>query len=85
VVILYDDLEDDGPGLADGEDGTALLRGVRLDEAKPGSGLGLAIVSDMAALYDGHLSLEKGRRLGGLVARLDLPGRLASETYQGPD
>lgn len=79
------EVEDDGPGLAEGEDGTALLRGVRLDEAKPGSGLGLAIVADLAALYDGRLSLEKGQRLGGLVARLDLPGRLATEKYQGPD
>ncbi len=82
VVI---EVEDDGPGLPMGEDGAALLRGVRLDEAKPGSGLGLAIVSDLAALYDGHLTLERGVVLGGLVARLDLPGRLAGETYQGPD
>lgn len=82
VVI---EVEDDGPGLPMGEDGAALLRGVRLDEAKPGSGLGLAIVSDLAALYGGHLTLEQGEALGGLVARLDLPGRLAGETYQGPD
>lgn len=73
------EVEDDGPGLVEGEDGAALLRGVRLDEAKPGSGLGLAIVSDLAALYGGHLTLEMGQRLGGLVARLDLPGRAASD------
>lgn len=73
------EVEDDGPGLPKGEDGAALLRGVRLDEAKPGSGLGLAIVSDLAALYDGHLTLDKGQQLGGLVARLDLPGRLATD------
>lgn len=79
------DVEDDGPGLTDGGDGAALLRGVRLDEAKPGSGLGLAIVSDLAALYGGHLSLEKGPRRGGLLARLDLPGRMATETHPGPD
>jgi signal transduction histidine kinase len=79
------EVEDDGPGLTDGGDGAALLRGVRLDEAKPGSGLGLAIVSDLAALYGGHLSLEKGPRRGGLLARLDLPGRMASETHPGPD
>lgn len=73
------EVEDDGPGLPKGEDGAALLRGVRLDEAKPGSGLGLAIVSDLAELYDGHLTLNKGQQLGGLVARLDLPGRLATD------
>ncbi|WP_424810786.1 sensor histidine kinase [Roseococcus sp. YIM B11640] len=78
-------VEDDGPGLAEGQDGAALLRGVRLDEAKPGSGLGLAIVADLASLYGGTLSLERSQRLGGLSARLELPGRLASETYQGPD
>ncbi|MBS7810611.1 sensor histidine kinase [Roseococcus pinisoli] len=82
VVIL---VEDDGPGLADGEDGAALLRGVRLDEAKSGSGLGLAIVGDLASLYDGTLSLDRSGRLGGLAARLELPGRLATEGYQGPD
>ncbi len=79
------EVADDGPGLPEGEDGAALLRGVRLDEAKPGSGLGLAIVSDLAALYDGHLTLERSPRLGGLAARLDLPGRLAPESYRGPD
>ncbi|MDB5379159.1 MAG: sensor histidine kinase, partial [Rubritepida sp.] len=63
----------------------ALLRGVRLDEAKAGSGLGLAIVGDLASLYDGTLTLERSGRLGGLAARLELPGRLASEKYQGPD
>lgn len=79
------EVADDGPGLPEGEDGTALMRGVRLDEAKPGSGLGLAIVSDLAALYDGHLTLERSTRLGGLSAQLDLPGRLATESYRGPD
>lgn len=82
VVI---EVADDGPGLPEGEDGVALLRGVRLDEAKPGSGLGLAIVSDLAALYDGYLTLETSPRLGGLAARLHLPGRLATETHRGPE
>lgn len=79
------EVADDGPGLPEGEDGAALLRGVRLDEAKPGSGLGLAIVSDLAALYGGHLTLDRSSRLGGLAARLDLPGRLTTESYRGPD
>ena len=79
------EVADDGPGLPQGEDGAALARGVRLDEAKPGSGLGLAIVSDLAVLYGGQLTLDRSTRLGGLSARLDLPGRLASESYRGPD
>lgn len=82
---VFVEVEDDGPGLPAGEDGAALARGVRLDEAKPGSGLGLAIVSDLAALYGGHLTLERGARLGGLVARLELPGRLAGAADQAPE
>jgi len=70
------EVEDDGTGLPPGEEGEALLRGVRFDEAKPGSGLGLAIVSDLAQLYDGALSLDRSPRLGGLRARIELPGRI---------
>ncbi|MCX7374395.1 MAG: sensor histidine kinase [Alphaproteobacteria bacterium] len=72
------EVEDDGPGLAEGQDAAALARGVRLDEAAPGSGLGLAIVVDLAGLYGGTLALERGQRLGGTLARLELPGRVAS-------
>lgn len=68
------EIEDDGPGLPEGEDGAALARGVRLDETKAGSGLGLAIVNDLAQLYGGQLQLRSGSRLGGLQARLELPG-----------
>lgn len=82
VVIA---VEDDGPGLGAGEDGAALSRGVRLDEAKPGSGLGLAIVHDLAALYGGALHLGPGQRLPGLRAELSLPGRMAGGSYEGPD
>ena len=49
------------------------------------AGMGLAIVTDLAALYGGTLTLEEGRRLPGLRAVLDLPGRLAAESYGGPD
>ena len=69
------EVEDDGPGLAEGQDAAALSRGVRLDEAAPGSGLGLAIVADLAGLYGGTLQLSRGRKLGGLLAVLELPGR----------
>ena len=69
------EVEDDGPGLTEGQDAAALARGVRLDEAAPGSGLGLAIVADLAGLYGGTLQLVRGARLGGLRAVLELPGR----------
>jgi signal transduction histidine kinase len=68
------EIEDDGPGLPPGEDTAALARGVRLDESKAGSGLGLAIVNDLAQLYGGQLQLLGGGALGGLRARLELPG-----------
>lgn len=47
-------------------------RGKRLDEAVPGSGLGLANVRDIAALYDGSVTLDEGA-LGGLKVTLTLP------------
>ncbi|WP_207540420.1 sensor histidine kinase [Sabulicella rubraurantiaca] len=78
-------VEDDGEGLEEGEDGAALARGVRLDEAKPGSGLGLAIVSDLVALYGGSLLLGHSGRLGGLRAEVTLPGRVVGGRYEGPD
>lgn len=65
-------IDDDGPGLPPERQAAVLARGTRLDESKPGSGLGLAIVADMAALYQGELSLWDSD-LGGLSARLKLP------------
>ncbi len=66
-------VEDDGPGLSEAQRQQALARGVRLDEQAPGTGLGLAIVTDLAGAYGGTLSLDRSD-LGGLRARLDLPG-----------
>ncbi len=76
-------IEDDGPGLSDAEAEAATLRGVRLDEAAPGTGLGLAIVSDLAAMHGGRLSLGRGA-LGGLSARLTLPGGLRHRAAPSP-
>jgi signal transduction histidine kinase len=70
LVILVDD---DGPGLDPSLRDRVLQRGVRADEAAPGTGLGLAIVRELADLYGGSISLESSP-LGGLRARLDLPG-----------
>jgi signal transduction histidine kinase len=70
IVITVDD---DGPGLDASMRETVLRRGVRADEAAPGSGLGLAIVRDLVELYGGSIALS-GSPLGGLRARLQLPG-----------
>jgi signal transduction histidine kinase len=58
-----------------------LQRGVRRDEAVPGSGLGLAIGRDVSDLYGGSISLEQGS-MGGLAARLELPGAEGTSTDQ---
>ena len=71
LVITVDD---DGPGLEASMRDAVLQRGVRADEAAPGSGLGLAIVRDLAELYGGSIALTRSP-LGGLRARLQLPGQ----------
>lgn len=65
-------IDDDGPGLPEGQREEVLRRGRRLDESKPGSGLGLSIVTDLASLYGGALTLAQSP-LGGLRATLRLP------------
>jgi signal transduction histidine kinase len=70
-------IEDDGPGLPEVARMEVLQRGKRLDETKPGSGLGLSIVAELAGLYGGSLMLDASA-LGGLAARLDLPGEYLS-------
>ena len=68
-------VEDDGPGIDEQARQTVLGRGVRSDAHVPGFGLGLAIVRDLAGLYGGTISLDRAR-IGGLAARLELPGEL---------
>jgi signal transduction histidine kinase len=65
-------IEDDGPGLTEGEAEKVLQRGVRLDEKTPGSGLGLDIVKELVDVYGGTLQLKRSK-LGGLLAELRLP------------
>ena len=65
-------LDDDGPGIAEGERQRVLGRGERADEQVPGSGLGLAIVVDLTRLYGGRVELAASP-LGGLRVQLTLP------------
>ncbi|MDN2568124.1 ATP-binding protein [Aquibium sp. A9E412] len=65
-------VEDDGPGIAEGDRRAVLARGGRLDRSGSGAGLGLAIVGDVLAHYGGALTLDRSA-LGGLAARFALP------------
>ncbi|MCF8482487.1 MAG: sensor histidine kinase [Rhodospirillum sp.] len=69
---LFLTVEDDGPGLPEGEADAALARGARLDDAKPGHGLGLDIVSDLVDLRGGTMTLDRSP-LGGLRVTLHFP------------
>lgn len=65
-------VEDDGPGMPDGEDASLLKRGRRLDESKPGQGIGLSVVVELAEAYRGRV--EVGRSdLGGARVTVRLP------------
>lgn len=68
-------VEDDGPGVPEGERQAILSRGSRLDEAVAGHGLGLGIARDIIDGCAGTLELETSA-LGGLavVIRLPAPG-----------
>lgn len=68
---LWIEVADDGPGLPDAALENVVKRGIRLDQRQSSSGLGLAIVEDIAASYDGSLTLEN--REPGLRARLEFP------------
>jgi two-component system sensor histidine kinase TctE len=58
----YVSVEDTGPGIAPADRARVRRRFVRLPNAPGhGSGLGLAIVEEIAALYDGKLSIDAGR------------------------
>ena len=76
------DVDDDGPGIAAGQRGELLQRGVRGDEQVPGSGLGLAIVAELGRLYGGRLELLDAP-LGGLRARLWLPAGRETDYSEG--
>jgi len=75
-------IEDDGPGIPEGQEREALKSGGRLDSSKPGTGLGLAIAIDLLQAYGAELNLEKSATLGGLAVRIFIPGKLRSVTPQ---
>ncbi len=79
-------IEDDGPGIAQEDQASALRPFVRLDAARnqnkgSGVGLGLAITADVARSHGGALVLGSSEALGGLQADLTLPRIVSSEDW----
>jgi signal transduction histidine kinase len=75
VILRYNgntlSVEDDGPGVPDGNLQNIFQRGVRLDEKGAGTGIGLAIVADLADVY-GLPLLARKSDLGGLAIDVGL-------------
>jgi two-component system sensor histidine kinase PhoQ len=65
-------VEDDGPGIAEGETAHVLQRGARTDPATPGHGIGLAVVRDIVEAYGGTIRIGRSD-LGGAAVRLEFP------------
>jgi signal transduction histidine kinase len=76
-------IADDGPGIAEADRQLALRAGGRLDRERPGTGLGLTIASETAEDYGGSMALVTSAELGGLEARLTLPGRSRRKERSG--
>jgi signal transduction histidine kinase len=77
-------VEDDGPGLSDGERALILLPGRRLDEAGDGHGFGLPIAQEIAEMNGGGLALSAAAA-GGLAVLIRLPlARRACRAGRGP-
>jgi signal transduction histidine kinase len=67
-------IDDDGPGIAEGQREAVLNRGSRLDEQVMGHGLGLGIVRDIVDAWDGQLSLSDSP-WAGLRVQISLPAK----------
>lgn len=65
-------VEDDGPGIPEGDVQRILQRGERADQRHPGEGIGLAVVSEIVRQYGGELAVTRSG-LGGALIRVDLP------------
>lgn len=65
-------VEDDGPGIAAGDEARVLGRGVRRDERAIGQGIGLAVVADIVSASGGSVQIERSE-LGGACFLICLP------------
>ncbi len=72
---LHLTVEDDGPGVEEGDLERLQRRGERLDESTVGHGLGLAIAQDIIRFYGGEVAFDRAPELGGLRVRATLPAQ----------
>ncbi len=67
------DVEDDGPGIEEGNQEFVLQRGARADTLVQGQGIGLAVVTDIVDSYDGKISVGSSE-LGGAQITIKFDG-----------
>ena len=67
-------VEDDGPGIPQDARDALLQRGMRLDENAPGHGIGLAVVKELAASYDGEVTIGDSALGGAKISVTIRPG-----------
>ncbi|MBL8541167.1 MAG: sensor histidine kinase, partial [Betaproteobacteria bacterium] len=73
-------VEDDGPGIPEGECDRVFERFYRLRGSPPGgSGLGLAIVREIAHAHGAEVRLERAQPAGGTLIRIAFGQRPATE------
>ncbi|ASJ96155.1 ATP-binding protein [Shewanella marisflavi] len=71
-------VEDDGQGISPAQRQTILERGKRADTYAKGHGIGLAIVRDLVDSYQGSLSIDESKSLGGAKFELMFEQQFAS-------
>jgi two-component system OmpR family sensor kinase len=80
------EVEDDGPGLDDGDAPHVFERFFRSDPSRSrdtgGAGLGLAIVATIVEAHGGHAEAENGSR-GGALFRIVLPSAMSHSPLAG--
>ena len=66
-------VEDDGPGIPPDQVDRLLQRGVRGDERVQGHGIGLSIVQNIVRSYQGELTADASKELGGARFSVRIP------------
>jgi len=61
-------VEDNGPGMAQGKSEQLLRRGIRGDERVEGHGFGLAIVLEIVSAYNGEIEIRQSDLGGACVS-----------------